>query len=133
MNTERTPEHNKSSRKGEEYVEEILKSEGLLWNLFKRFNRNKFVRRRKLKVRQTDQAEEDPSVKRVKGYSNRKDTAEFKEGDIEFFNQLAKDIREIPNIKVRYTSDGIEVEEGALKRPTEVNYYISPDWDKFEE
>jgi hypothetical protein len=134
MNTEKTPEQNKTPSKGEEYLEKSLK-EGTLRNIFNEFIKNKEVRKRKLRVIQLDHPEKDTTEKHIKGFANedREGGAYLTQEDIGLFEQLKKEIQQVPEIEVRTVKDDLTYEGQTYRKATEYNYYISPDFDKFEE
>jgi glutamate synthase domain-containing protein 3 len=113
----------------QEQKKRTLESGGTVWNIFKNFNVDKYVRRRKLRVIKLEKTDENKAEEHVRGFvndHNRDEGLELTQQDIEYFDQLAEEIREVPNIKLRYTSNALTYEEGTYRNPTQVDYYITP-------
>ncbi len=119
----------------QEQQKKTLESGGTVWNLFKNFNMDKYVRRRKLRVIKLEKTDENNAEEHVRGFvndSDRDEGLELTQQDLEYFEQLADKIREVPDIKLRYTSNALTYEEGIYRNPTEVDYYITPDSEEAE-
>lgn len=119
----------------QEQKKRTLESGGTVWNIFRDFNMDKYVRRRKLRVIKLDKPDESKLEEHVKGFvndHNRVEGLELTQQDLEYFDQLADEIREVRNIKLRYTSNALTYEEGTYRNPTEVDYYITPDSEEAE-
>jgi len=119
----------------QEQKKETLESGGTVWNIFRDFNMDKYVRRRKLRVIKLEKTDENRAEEHVRGFvndHNRDEGLELTQQDLAYFNQLADQIREVRNIKLRYTSNALTYEEETYRNPTEVDYYITPDSEEAE-
>jgi hypothetical protein len=111
-----------------EQLKKSLESGGTLWNKFREFNLDKYVRRRGLRVIKLEKPDENKPEEHVKGFvndPNREEGQELTQQDYEFFNQLADEIREEPNVKLRYTTNELTYEQGTYRKATQVDYYIT--------
>jgi len=128
MVKERTPEENEQQKRS-------LESGGTVWNKCRDFNLDKYVRRRGLRVIKARKPDENKAEEHVKGFVNdldREEGSELTQQDLKLFGQLADEIRKIPNIKLRYTTNNLTYEEETYRNPTQVDYYIAPDSEETE-
>jgi hypothetical protein len=133
MVKETSPEQNEKLNNGEQYLTQCFQSGGPINEIGKEFSKSDRVKERELKIIAKDMSNEEGLVMRViKGFSYRED-GKLADEDIELFDQLAQEFEEVPKLKVRYTKNDLTTEAGTFRGPTEVNYYISPDMEQFED
>jgi hypothetical protein len=133
MVKETTPEQKEKFNKGEEYLIQCFQSGGPINEIGKEFSKRDIVKERELKIIAKDMSKEEGKVMRViKGFSYR-GVGVLTGEDLELFDQLAQELEEIPKLKLRYTKNDFTTEAGTFRGPTEVNYYISPDMEEFED
>jgi hypothetical protein len=133
MNTEKRTEQKKNTQNPEEYLKEALAVKGVIWKIFNDFNKDNVTKERGLKVKREELTTEEPIKAIVKGRAYKEETRRYlNDEDLRIFNQLAQDIRKVPNIKVKYIPTDRTEEEDIIGLPNQVIYTITPDLEAFE-